>query len=139
MVEVRVAAASPEPPAPGQGAFGIPGVGAPPSDPVAVRFDVTPAAAARGAVVTVRATVTVDEGWHVYDPSETRGVPTELSIELPPGVELVGSVVVPPPEQASAGEGEPPLAVHGGTFPVAQQVRIPPPPPSVRPSSCRWR
>jgi len=58
-----------------------------------------PARVAAGAMVMVRLTATIDEGWHLYSTTQPPGgpVPTRIGVVAAPGFALDGAVAFPKP------------------------------------------
>ncbi len=96
-----------------------------PEDPVSVRFVVDPAEVAPGGIATVKAHVTVEEGWHVYALSEpsSDAVASTLTTGDAAGLTAHGAAVEPTPKEHEV-EYVGTFKVHGGTFTVSQQVRV---------------
>lgn len=62
---------------------------------VNVSAEVVPATAKPGDTVTLKATLTIDDGWHVYGRDEETGIPPSLTLSATGGLEKVGETVVP--------------------------------------------
>jgi thiol:disulfide interchange protein len=91
---------------------------------VAATLSVSPADAAPGDVVEVRALVRLKKGWHLYGVGETKGIPSALTVVPGPGAALEGDGTHPAFEIEEVQYVGSMRIVHGDTLVYSQKIKL---------------